>query len=272
MTKKPKLLITMGCSYTEGIGCWDLSTIPEDMKQNNVWNKKYVDVYNQNKNNFHENGWPNKLCKKLGYDKVLNIGLGGSSISGQMKSFIEKFDKNSFLDYDVLIVWLLTEPSRFSFYKNGSVHNILPNEKTYVDNVIGPCYLDFIDDLILDPLLEEIFYIKTFINVCENNGYGLVLTYWEKNSGTHLLNQFKSPYFLYNHPHDLLPPWPYDDPYGSSICLHPNENGYELLAENIYKGILENHYQYIPDIKSNSFEWVWDGENKKHKIYYKNEQ
>lgn len=269
MIKKPKLLITMGCSYTEGVGCWDLSTIPEGMTNSDVWHEKYLQVYQKNLKNFHEKGWPNKLCKKLGYDEVLNLGLAGSSTSGQMKSFIEKYEKNSFSEYDVLVVWLLTEPSRFSFYKNGSINNILPNEKYNSDNNIGPAYINFIDDVVLDPILEQIFYIKSFIDICENRGYGLIITYWEENSGNHLLNQFKSPYFLYNHPHNLLPPWPYEKPYGSSLCLHPNENGYEFLADKIYQGIEKNHSHFIPEIKSESFEWNWGGKNTQHEIYFK---
>ena len=259
----------MGCSYTEGVGCWDMDTIPKEVNRTNVWDKKYSKMYESNVPNFHEKGWPNKLGKKLGYDKVINLGLSGSSTSGQMKIFMEKHKE--LLDtekYDILIIWLLTEPSRFSFYGGGTVKSILPT-KGQKNNDIGSSYLNFIDDVFSDPILEQIFYIKTFINVCENNDYGLIITYWEHFTGDILLNQFNSPYFLYNKPHHVTPPWPYQDPYTSKICPHPNENGYELISENIYKGIVKNHSKYILENKSKTFEWVWDGNPIYHDINYK---
>lgn len=256
MKYKKKLLVTMGCSYTEGVGCWDMSEIPKDVNRTNVWDEKYSEIYEKNINNFHERGWPNKLGKKMGYDKVLNFGLAASSTSGQLKMFMEKHEE--LLDtekYDILIVWLLTEPARFSFYSGGSVKSVLPTE----EDEIGSSYLRFVEDITLDPILEQIFYIKTFINVCENNGYGLVITYWEHYSGDKLMEIFNSPYFLYDKPHHLLPTWPYQDPYASPICFHPNENGYELMSENIYKGIKQNHPKFITVKKSDSFEWEWNG-------------
>jgi hypothetical protein len=265
MENKLKLLITLGCSFTEGVGCWDENTLPPDMNRNNTWDQKFSHVYVNNENNFHEKGWPNRLCKKLGYDKVINLGLGGSSTSGQIKVFLEKYENIDTTKYDVLVVWLLTDPSRFSFYTYGGVRNVLPTINNERDMGIGSSYLDFIHDTDLDPLLEQIYHIKCLTNVCENKKYGLIITYWEERSGDNLLKQFDSPYFLYNKPHRLLTPYPYEDPYISIICGHPNELGYEMLANNIYEGIKQNHSKFIPDVKSESFEWSWDGKIIHHK-------
>jgi hypothetical protein len=260
MDNKQNLLITMGCSYTEGVGCWDLNTVPSGMNKSNTWHEKYLKIYSKNINNFHEKGWPNKLGMMLGYNKVINLGLAGSSTSGQVKVFVEKYLDKDLSNYNVTVVWLLTEPSRFSFYKEGGVCNILPSENNNPDNQIGSAYLNFIKDINLDPMLEQIFYVKLFTMMCENKGYNFVFSYWEHHSGNQLVSHYKNPHFLYNEEHHLLPNWPYKDPIASHVCLHPNENGYELLATNFYKGIEKNHPHLIPEVKSKNFEWEWDGE------------
>jgi hypothetical protein len=130
------------------------------MNKSNTWHEKYLEIYNKNINNFREKGWPNKLGMMLGYDKVINLGLAGSSTSGQVKVFVEKYLDKDLSNYNVTVVWLLTEPSRFSFYREMGVCNILPAENYNIDNKIGPAYLNFIKDINLDPMLEQIFYIK----------------------------------------------------------------------------------------------------------------
>jgi hypothetical protein len=247
------------------VGCWDEKSLPYKMNRTNTWDKAFDQVYLNNVDNFHKNGWPNKLCEKLGYDKVINLGLAGSSTSGQLKIFLEKYENIDTTENEVLIVWLLTEPTRFSFYRNGGVRNILPSVVNEEDKNIGPTYIDFLHDIELDPTLEQIYHIKCLINVCENKGYGLVMSYWEERTGDNLLKQFDCPYFLYDKPHRLLTDYPYKDPYVSKVCYHPNENGYEMLATNLYEGIKTNHPKYIPSIKSNTYEWIWDGNIIHHK-------
>ena len=61
------------------------------------------------------------LQEKLKYDRYVNMGIGGSSTSGQVKLFYEKLSFiESLKEYDVLLVWLLPIPFRFSFYTQGA--------------------------------------------------------------------------------------------------------------------------------------------------------
>ena len=67
---KKKLLITLGCSFTEGVGCYD----PELLKQYPVINEKIKgDIYNKSIGYFHANGWPPRLQQKLNYDRLINL-------------------------------------------------------------------------------------------------------------------------------------------------------------------------------------------------------
>ena len=93
---KPKLLITLGCSWTEGVGCY-VPSVYYNASTAVTFNdiepliSKYHD---KNKKNFHEFGWPNRLGKKLAFDKVINLGVGGSSNSTAVKIIYEFIEQN----------------------------------------------------------------------------------------------------------------------------------------------------------------------------------
>ena len=80
MSQKSKILITLGCSYTEGVGCFDVDLME---KYNTTdYNSLPREQLLIQLDKFHKDGFPNKLGKLLNYDKVINMGLGGSGTSG----------------------------------------------------------------------------------------------------------------------------------------------------------------------------------------------
>jgi hypothetical protein len=87
---KKKLLITLGCPLTEGVGCYDTATIPPDMV-NMLKHEKFSEVYDMNRERFHKFSWPSYLQKQLNYDFLINLGLGASSTSGNLKVWFEKY-------------------------------------------------------------------------------------------------------------------------------------------------------------------------------------
>jgi len=251
---KPKLLITMGCSFTEGVGCYDVSKMDEL--------KSYVSLpYEQfihQTNNFHKLGWPNRVGKKLGYDKVINLGLAGSSNSGQVKQFSEKYLDKDFSEYEVLIIWLLTEPSRISFYSGGTILDIVPKS----NNTLYNEYVRTIQDITIDTTLEEIFYIKMMEQICENKGYSLLISpltsYISHDS---LYSIYKSKYYL--NPSPISPTEEiFDRKYLCDIPkgdTHFNELGYEKLSNNIMDNIRKFHPHLITNTPKDDIEWEWDG-------------
>ena len=80
---KKKLLITLGCSCTEGVGCYDLSINPEKL----TYLKLPPKELRLTRQRFHRLGWPNRVGRKINADKVLNLGVGGSSNSAHLKLF-----------------------------------------------------------------------------------------------------------------------------------------------------------------------------------------
>ena len=53
---KKKLLITLGCSYTEGVGCW-LKETPEGLEEK-LASDEWIYWFELSRDRFHQNGWP----------------------------------------------------------------------------------------------------------------------------------------------------------------------------------------------------------------------
>jgi hypothetical protein len=255
---KPKLLITLGCSYTEGVGCYDLSTIPKEITRKNYYQSElYSEIYNKNLDKFHENGWPNKVGRKLGFDEVINLGLGGSSNSGHLKLFIEKFYDSDLSNYDVLIIWMMSDPSRFSFYSNGYNNNFILNN-FFQSKEIETAYLNLIKDVDHDTLLEQVFYMKLMEQFCENKNYKLIFTYWSPVNKK-LNSYFKTKKLLTPHYEDILDMGEDFENYHSPICWHPNEAGYEVIANKIVQNIKIYHPYVKIDKYNENIKWKWGG-------------
>jgi len=258
---KKRLLITLGCSGTEGIGCFPLDVVDKSITYDRDefhLTKEYHDLREDFIDRCHELGWPNQLGKKLGVDKVLNLGLGGSSTSGQLKVFVEKYLETDFSDWEVLVFWLLTESSRFSFYSYGEVNNIIVTQG-YYNKKIEQGYLELINDINVDPILEQIFYVKMMEQICENKGYQLLITHGFGDQDPLIKKRYKSKNYLTNEPFNIFPlSKDQFDEFLSPYCWHPNEFGYELISQRIYDKIKENHPQYV-GISKDKIDWEWDG-------------
>jgi len=247
---KKKLLITLGCSVTEGYGCYDTSTfdyIPgkEYYKYDNPY-----EIVSRNKDRFLTEGWPAKLQTKLKYDKLINLGLGGSSTSGQVKLFIEQFySSNLAKDYDVLVVWLLNHEGRFSFYSNYKNVDVLPHIPYGTQEVekfppqylnLSKSYVNFIEDTLYDTVLEQVFYVKLMNLVCLQKGFEFVFTSMEKKKNIEFVNAYKKLYpsegnlFTLDNT-DIIAQETDLDKWSIIGCGHPNENGYTYIADNFFK-------------------------------------
>lgn len=236
---KKKLLITLGCSFTEGVGCYDPTLINQ---YSNI-----VELNEKNVKRFHDNGWPPRLQKKLNYHKLINLGKAGTGESFHLKRFIEEFGGvNLTEEYDVLIVWLTSPQGRLSFYVNGTLYSILsnwsyPDKKT---NDMSLAYARLIENVDLDTCLEQAFYIKTLKEICDGKNYNfLVFPLGVTVNQLHnLLNIPEDMAVHYNYPpHNELIPDLSNHNYKSLLnCGHPNENGYEIMSERMFE-IISKH-------------------------------
>jgi hypothetical protein len=254
--KKKSMLITMGDSFTEGIGCYNYEAVglPSD-----YYKPITFDLYSASISEFHTKGWPPLLQNILGYDILLNMGLGGSSNSGSMKIFIDKiYNLNILEEYDVTLIWMFTHPYRYSLYHNGNVLNMSPaadySDSPRLDN-LKKAYIEFFDDLEGDTSLETVFLIKTLSILCKGKCNFLTGTFFHseniENIFPHLTN---SDFFIHNHIGEIKPVcsdcgkfYCTDHPGRvSAHCGHPNHLGYKMIAEKLADVIKKNFNEFIP--------------------------
>lgn len=278
---KKKLLITMGCSFTEGEGCWDMSLDykgyfgPLQQDWPILFTQAELDnIFQVNSKRFHELGWPNRVGKKLGFDKVINIGLGGVSNSHQVKEFFEKFINTNAIyplsDYDVTIIWMMTDPSRISFYKNGKneseSHIKLHNE--YEKYIIESDNNEY--DYKFDFELESLFYFNIMDFVCKSNNFKLYCTSWimDIKYGNIFSKICNNESFIndniYRLPNDIKESSEdsaeiFEKHFSNPICAHPSEHGYEIIANNIVESLLNVNPNIKSTPMSDKMEWIWDG-------------
>jgi hypothetical protein len=114
-----KLLITLGDSWTKGVGCYT----PEYIQRTNNHKiqlsreeRKYYEDGIEKLENLYS--WPAVTSKILNYD-LNNLGTAGFTNPGLVKRFIADEYANFRSSYDkVVLVFLLTDPHRFSLYLN----------------------------------------------------------------------------------------------------------------------------------------------------------
>lgn len=259
---KKKLLITLGCSFTEGVGCYDAELLKKYNRKSPSDMEKY---YGKSIERFHKFGWPAQLQKKLNYDKLINLGKAGCGESYQLKRFIQEFaGVNLSKEYDVLVVWLTSPPGRLSFFVDGWICNIMSNWN-HPDGAIGDmakAYVNLIQDVDFDTALEQAFYIKTLKEICNGKNYNfLVFPLGTSDSKLHgLLNISENMGNYYTFPpYKLILPDIDSGPYASILnCYHPNEAGYELIADRMI-GIINKYNSNLInnsiDVVSMEMEW-----------------
>jgi len=237
MKSKQNLLITLGCSWTEGVGIYESLNVTDTTKDKDL---------------FHRLGWPNRVGETLGFDKVVNLGYGGASNSSQVKLFYEYIKKINLNNYNILVIFMMTDPVRFSFFIDKSIKSYTLSNK---NQKMMQSYLNEIKDNLWDLLLEQKFYIESLENLCLNKDIYLILTSWNE---TYM--QFRKIHNNKNHlfkeTNEIKPPIKNN----YSFCGHPNANGYEWISKKIIEGIKENHPNWYGKKTNKNLKWEWLGD------------
>jgi len=252
------LLITLGCSYTEGMGCYDYSKFPKNktVYSDNISN----DLIQEQFNRFHEYGYPNRLGKKLGVSKVINMGVSGASTSGIIKKFFELFWNNPFSEYDkVFVFFWIPHSNRFSFYNNGKIENIVINTdfQNNKKDELSKSYLTFIEDFPLDFVHEQVFYLKVISSYCKSLSFQFLWFLDDTFFGKSILNHFPLDNWIGIKGKEISDKIYYENsPYINKACAHPNELGYEYYADKFYEKI-KNNYSDVINSNSDLFDWEY---------------
>lgn len=242
-----KLLITFGCSMTEGYGLY-LDGISIE--------KPWLHL-----NNFHEKGWPNKLAKKLKFDKCLNFGVAGSGISFQSSLFLDAINvlEENYKTWNLHIILQLPSICRWSAYRNGRLCQIGKGfrEKDWM-NLYSEIQLS--SELpITDDFLFQRPYIESFIGVCNSKNIKYVIVPFV-DMEMKVIKKLISDTSCFLKMHHLQ---------SQEISIdggHPNEAGYEAITNYIF--------EQLPDSwkagTSENFEWEYIGNSMQINHNYEN--
>jgi len=190
------------------------------------------------------------LAKLLKVNKLVNLARGGSGNSGQVKTLFEKnLHKNPYEDYEVLVIWQMTEPHRLSYYFNNELHDVMTDDyESYKGYIKDMTRLETDSNMwkghnlpLSDATLESVFYYKILEFVCEQNNWKL-LTFapelihgdiWQGQAFEHFLKSDNyHRYNIFGRDYDYCDE---SKPYLlSAICGHHNEEGYKLIAQKIF--------------------------------------
>jgi len=159
-------------------------------------------------------------------------------------------------DYDkITVMWLLSAPWRFSFFKNKLITDILPTSIMYDKKTgkkffpstkeeyeLGMKYVEFVPDDI-DHILETSFYLRAVSSFCKakniNFLYGSIT-----DSGENYMPYFNEPEgnlnLRYNYRKIID-----SDKSNLAFCGHPNDKGYNLLSSLLIENLQQNFSAYV---------------------------
>ena len=225
--KKKKILITLGCSMTEGYGCY----IDKYIIGNKLVNFPLHEI------NFHTKGWPNRVGKKMGYDWVINISKAGSGNNWAYSGFMDWLNPNDFKEYEVDVIWLIAEPMRRDIYWDTEMKTVSfdPTDDTDWQTLYSKAIF-LSENFEIDSLLSTRILLRAFKEICKNRGWhSIILSYgnFHKNSTNSInlkneIDVITSDLIATEHIH----------PY----CGHPNETGYEIISERIIDILKKNKW------------------------------
>lgn len=272
---KRKLLFTLGCSFTEGDGAYpdepffEPEGIPLDGSRRieihgTPLQQKYRNTYTDD---FHKNSWPAGLVKKLGYDKLINVGKCASSTSYQVKLLFDKYWKFPFKDYETLMIIYVTDSARYSFYSGGAPQTFMAGSPERPWSLSGR-YARIIQNNDMDPMLEQIHHIKTLEGFCKSRDITLKVMNYHTREDYIMKKYYLTDIYMdskvwdplpFSHQQESYDDW--DNRFHSPICFHPNREGYRLMTECVYDKIKELHPHLLRTEGFNKYpELVWDGD------------
>jgi len=241
-------LLTVGCSLIHGSDGFPKEFIEycKPLKKNKVDELK--NLYDTRW--FTLNGIGHNLQKKLNYNRLINIGIGNSSIGLQIDELFRLVDlKKLKQQHDKVTVFLLlTYPSRYNKYINGQSKTI----ELELYETIGVNKKQNTDNVYEDAVKDQIKYINILGSICELNEWnfvwGCVDPVQEEIIKTNKLSNYLNDLIQtpFEESNEVIMDFNVLRENGLlSFDAHPNKEGYKRISENLYLWIKKNKPQLI---------------------------
>jgi len=219
-----KVLITLGDSFTEGVGCY----LPDLYQEYIAGNISERDLYTNSTPHWQKVNWANLLGPRVGRTTI-NLAHGGDGNSTQAKKFYALTDLPE--SNDVVVIWTLSYPERFSFYSGGKLENYSINS---LDEPIARAYFETVYTGLIDAHKETAYYLSSVRALCQSRGWKFYyISAWDLQSDFDKIISFPKNNLIERiRPADCLKQWlRMWTPKWQSHCQHPNEASHRRLAD-----------------------------------------
>lgn len=223
-----KLLITLGDSFTEGVGCYH----PELYQGYINGTVSALDLYVNSTPYWQTVNWAQVLGRKVGRTTI-NLAHGGDSNSAQAKKFYALTDLPE--SNDVVVIWTLSYPERFSFYSSGKLENYSINS---LDEPIARAYFETVYTGLIDAHKETAYYLSSVRALCQTRSWRFYyVNAWDQQHDFDKIISFPENNLIERiRPADSLKEWlSLWTPKWHSHCLHPHEASHKRLADLFQK-------------------------------------
>ena len=230
-------LITLGCSFSEGMGCYDIE----------LYNSYNISDYTKLPTTYHENikefVLNNSIGRYLqnifGFSEYHNYAHASSSNQTQFLKFFKDLPKGN----DITILWQITYYDRKSIIDESyfcDTHGNMGNSwlDSYYSNLLENFNGD-IDKIKNAERLELNLYVNVLNEFCKVNGWNFYIWFFDYGETSKFINQFPNSleYTIPFHNKKLNEFESYVDITGD---FHPNQHGYKSIAESLADCIIKN--------------------------------
>jgi hypothetical protein len=234
------LLITIGDSWTTGVGCYD----PESLARFQRKEIEQTVLYKDSIANFYKNAWPTILASKLNCD-LINLAEGGAANSAMFKKLVMRVPELELSKYrKITVMFVLSDPVRFSFYVDGTIKSWIPHH--HADPIANAYYKTVLTD-VEDANRETASYLSGIKYFCDSRGFNFLYAAGFTNISE--VNPYVN--FKENNLHE----YDYEERISNYLyavggdvlayCGHPNQSGYQVIAEHFYSTIKSNRQLFL---------------------------
>lgn len=241
-----KLLITLGDSWTYGVGSYNQELLKKYEKIDIEKNEEVIQkLYMNSLEDFKENSWPT-IFSQLNDMKLINLSSGGESNIGQIKKLYEMdIIKLNQKHQHITAIYIPSIPSRLGFYSNGLIesYQVSDTEKSnmtdsheiknhsefmkyYIDNIV----VEFSD------LEKELLYcLNSYKYFCEyhNIKWFFGFSYFHPTNIFNSFGHIDRMLNYYDKSQEIKDYGSYLSSSDFAWCGHPNKDGYMKIAKLI---------------------------------------
>ena len=245
-------LITLGCSFSQGIGCYDIE-LYKSYNLNNI-NLFPVEYHNKTRKLCLENSIGKHIQDEFGFEEYYNYAHAGSSNQTQVLKFFNNLPEGN----DNTILWQITYYDRKPMFKNNS----FDDNHWGNDNWVNSYYLELssklgnnLNEIQTNEMIELKMYMNIMYEFCKIRGWNFYVWFFMDNECDKFIKQFPESK-KYTIPFKNINMNEMESYKDITLDNHPNQFEYRRIANGLIKTI-QLTYPTFPNPNEIPKKWYW---------------